>query len=69
MIQQADVIAYVLADLALILLATRIAGRLAVALGRRRVVGETVGGIAIDRGRRSASCCGTPTSGGTRPAS
>jgi Kef-type K+ transport system membrane component KefB len=47
MIPQPDVIGYVLADLALILLATGIAGRLAVALGQPRVVGEIVGGIAI----------------------
>jgi len=42
-----DVIAYVLADLALILIAARLVGRAFVAIGQPRVVGEIIAGILI----------------------
>jgi len=42
-----DVLAYILADLALILVAARIVGRLAAAFGQPRVVGEILAGILI----------------------
>ncbi len=44
---QADVIAYVLADLVLILVAARVLGRAAAALGQPSVVGEIAAGILI----------------------
>lgn len=44
---QADVIAYVLADLVLILVAARALGRVAAALGQPSVVGEIAAGILI----------------------
>jgi len=46
-ITQADVIAYVLADLVLILVAARIMGRVAAMLGQPRVAGEITAGILI----------------------
>ncbi len=47
MTPQADVIAYVLADLVLILVAARVLGRAAAALGQPSVVGEIAAGILI----------------------
>ncbi len=47
MTSQADVIAYVLADLVLILVAARLMGRAAAALGQPSVVGEIAAGILI----------------------
>ena len=47
MISQADVIAYVLADLVLILVAARMLGRAASALRQPRVAGEIAAGILI----------------------